>query len=121
MADPIIDERMLMDAIDVPVSLAVVERLQSGALMAAVNAFDRKLARGAYIELTASAFSLHTHLGRLHIINRVNELFKQGKLTQSRLTDAEMQLIAFCETERVSMRGLTGLVAQCPTSNDAIN
>src|ERR1017187_10411541 len=121
MADPIIDERMLLDAIDVPVSLATVECLQSGSLMAAVNAFDRKLERGPYIELTASAFSLHTHLGRLHMTARISEIFKQGKLTQARLNDAEMELLAFCETERVSMRKLTGLVAQCPTSNDSVN
>jgi hypothetical protein len=121
MADPIIDERMLMDTIDVPVSLGAIERLQSGALMAAINAFDRKLERSAYIELTASAFSLHTHLGRLHIVARINELFKQGKLTKERLAEAEQGLIGFCESERVSMRNLTGLVAQCPTSNDSIN
>ena len=121
MADPIIDERMLMETIAVPVSLAMVERLQSGALMAAINAFDRKLERGAYIELTASAFSLHTHLGRLHLVARINEIFKQGKLTKERLAEAELGLIGFCESERVAMRGLTGLVAQCPTSNDIVN
>lgn len=121
MADPTIDERMLMDTIDVPVSVSVIERLQSGALMAAINAFDRKLQRGPYIELTASAFSLHTHLGRLHMVARIHELFKQGKLTQEKLAEAETGLIGFCESERVSMRNLTGLVAQCPTSNDSVN
>ena len=121
MADPMINERMLVDTISVPASLENIERLQSGALMATINGFDRRLQREPYIELAAAAFSLHTHLGRLHMVARIKELFNQEKLTKERLNDAEEQLIAYCEHERVALQKLTGLVVQCPTSADPVN
>lgn len=121
MADPIIHEPMLLAALSPPVTVAGIEALQSAALMATVNGFDRRLTRDSYINLTASAFSLHTHLGRLHMINRIHELFKQEKLTEERLSEAETQLLAFCEAERVTLKNLTSLVTMCPTSNDPIS
>ena len=121
MADPVVDEQHLMGSLDVPASLAVVERLQSSSVISVIDGFDRKVTRDPFIHLTAAAFSLHTHLGRLHLIARINELFKQGKLTQERLTDAENQLIAFCEVERVTLCNQVALVAQCPTSASPVH
>jgi hypothetical protein len=116
MADPIVDERYLMAALDAPASLAAVEDLQSSALVAVIDAWDRKILRDPFVALTASAFSLHTQLGRLHMVARIHEMFKQDKLTDERLTDADLQLLAFCEAERISLVKLASLVAQCPTS-----
>ena len=116
MGDPLVDEWQLMETLNVPATLTVIERLQSGSILALVDGFDRQIKREPFINLTGAAFSLHGHLGRLHIVARINELSKQGKLTPERLNDAEIQLIDFCENERQALRGLAALVVQCPTS-----
>jgi hypothetical protein len=121
MADPKINEQYLLSVLDVPCSLDVIDRLQSGALMSSVNGFDRRILRDPFMALTAAAFSLHTNLGRFHLLARIRELEKEQKLTTEKLDEANLQLQAFCETERVHLVSQVTAIAACPTSVDKVN
>jgi hypothetical protein len=121
MADPFLNEQNILAALDVPASVGTVDRLQTAAMLAIVDGFDRKIQRDPFILLTASGLGLHTNMGRLHLINRVIELHKTQKLTPEKLTEADIELLAVCEAERIGLLNKSRLVSQCPLSTDKIS
>jgi hypothetical protein len=121
MADPIISEQSIIGLLDVPASLEAADRLQSGAMLALVDGFDRRIQREPFVRLTAAAMSTHTNLGRLQFLNLIVELAKKQPLTADQLTQAVIEIVAYCETERLSLLHQAKLVAMCPVSTDKIS
>lgn len=121
MADPIFSEATILNMLDAPASLAAVEPLRTGAILALVNGFDRKIQRDPFSLLVSSAVELHTNLGHLVLLDRMNTLNRQQQLTAEKFNEALINTIATCETGRLSLLHQMKLIAQCPTSYDKIS
>ena len=121
MADPQFDEHQILEMLAVPASLAMIDPLQMGAIMATIDTWDRKVLRDPFMELTAHAFALHSNLGRLRLLDFFNTAYTKNQLSPANFAESKTQLLAFCETERVMLRSRFELVAKCPTSNDKIS
>jgi hypothetical protein len=121
MADPVFNEATIISLLGAPASIAAFEPLQTGAALALVNGFDRKIQREPFTFLVSSAMGLHTNLGRLHLITRMRELQKQNILTPAKFDEASVDIVAFCETERLSLLHQMKMMTLCPTSDDKIS
>ena len=121
MADPVFNEQYILKMLDVPVGLASIDRLQTATMLTIVDGFDRKLKREAFVRLIANALSAHANLGRLQFIKLLMDLHTQHPVTLEQLVMASTEMVAYCETERVSLVKQFQLVAQCPTSLNKIH
>ena len=101
MADPLLDERSILNMLDVPASLVSAERLQTAAMLSLVDGFDRKLQREPFVRLTAAALSVHTNLGRLQFLNLLVQLRKQQDFTADQFAAATVEVVVYCEIERI--------------------
>ena len=121
MPDPILDERNILGLLDTPAGLASTDRLQTGSMLALVDGFDRRIQREPFVHLTAAVLSVHTNLGRLQFLNLITDLQKQRPLTADQLAAATIEMVAYCETERLALVHKVKLISLCPTSTDKIS
>jgi hypothetical protein len=121
MPDPILNEQVILQMLDVPAGLVSAERLQTASMLALVNGFDRRIQREPFVRLAAAAMSTHTNLGRLQFTQLVVDLHNKQPLTAADLAKAMTEITAYCEVERLALVKQVQLVALCPTSTDNIN
>jgi hypothetical protein len=119
--DPILNENLMLTTLVTPLSADDVERLQYGAMMSVVDAFDRKIKREPFCDIVAAALSLHSHLARLHLAMSIEALQKVGKLDEKKMSDATRILAEDGELQRRKLFKLMELVVACPRSDDAVH
>ena len=121
MADPILNEDMILAGLSPPAALDTADQLQEASWLAIANAYDRQIEREPFIQLIGAAMTMNNNLGRLQVTRRCREMMERDQLTKERLDDAVIQLIGYSESARVELFKLTELVAQCPTSLDKVS
>src|ERR1035437_6353686 len=121
MADPILNEDMILAGLSPAASLDVANQLQEASCMAVVNAYDRQIKRASFIDLTNAAMTMTSNLGRLQVTARCRDMLEQDKLTKEQLADAIIRTIGYSKSARVELFKLTELVAKCPTSLDKVS
>ncbi len=121
MADPILNEDMILAGLCAPASLDTADQLQEASWMSIANAYDRKIEREPFVKLISAAMTMNNNLGRLLVTVRVRDMLERGKLTKEQLDEAAASLIGYSESARVDLYKLTELVAQCPTSLDKVS
>lgn len=120
MADPILNESMILVGLSPPASLENIDQLQEASWLSIANAYDRKIERDEFIKLISAAMTMNNNLGRLQVTVRVREMMERNKLTKENIDAAATQLIGYSEVARLELYRLTELVAQCPTSLDKV-
>lgn len=120
-SDPQMYEPQLLDVLSVPAGVLTVERLQSGALMSVVDAFDRRIMRYPFIDLVQAAMVLNNQLGRLTLVAAIAEEVKNKTVTPEKLAEAIVGLTERAEIQRLKVLKLMQLVAACPTSEDNVH
>ncbi len=63
MTDPVLHEPTIMDTLDCTCEPDNAARLQAGALLSLVDAYDRKLEREAFVVLAGAALALIAEVG----------------------------------------------------------
>lgn len=121
MADPQLNEAMILDILDVPVSLEMAERLQSGALMSVLDAYDRKILRDPFTDIVAAALTLNQQLGRASLAQAVHNLIKSDGLTEEKVTATIKHYLERAEEQKAKIIKIMELVVQCPKKGDTIN
>lgn len=121
MADPLLDERLILTMLNVPVSLEVAARLQHASLMALVDAYDRKLERESYIALAGAALELHSAAGKYKIMSSIAALQKDNKLTVEEITSSQTELDKHATKLLSNLTALFERCAMCPTSEDKVH
>ena len=121
MADPVLDEILIQACLALPPTAENSEKVQQGALMAAVNAFDRRLERDKFIDIVSSAQTLKDALGRQSIARSIDIIFRAGDLSQEKLDSAIEGLTKVVDIHRLRLLDMVKDMAQCPTKHDSVN
>ena len=121
MANPILDESMILLGLSDPVSVVMINQLQTQAWMALTAAYDRKIERGPFIEVLGAAMALNNNLGRVQVMTRVREVMDEDGFTKEGMDGVIAQLIGYSEINRLKLYGLMDMVARCPTSFDQVS
>jgi hypothetical protein len=121
MVSPRIDESMVLGILDVPVNMNTVPQLQSGAILSTVDAWDRNIQRGPFVDIMAVSFNLHSGAGRLQTMISIRDMLSNGDLDVTKLDDAIGRLVSATETHRNALLKHMELVSQCPVDEDQIH
>lgn len=119
--DPVLNELMILNALEAKSGPASVQRLQTGALMSVIDAFDRRIQRPEFCQIVYSAMALHSHLARIHLGMAVETLIKQDLMDSKKIEEALRILTGDAESERISLYKQMELVVQCPTAADSVS
>jgi hypothetical protein len=121
MADPVIDENLIVDLLDVPPSPDTARQLMAGATMLLIDAYDRQISRDYFVSVVHNAMSLHTYAGQYGAVTNTQRLLADGKLSAEVLvtsSDAAVRLlnqyIALCLRQ-------AHLLRECPLSTDRVH
>src|ERR1700737_2556440 len=88
MADPILNEEAITQALDTVVDLQTINRLHAGALMSIVDAWDRKILRDEFVVLVDAAMKLTEHTAKLWLIHKVKEAHSKQRVNEAALLKA---------------------------------
>lgn len=121
MADPIINEFMILGVLDAKASEDTIDQLQYGAVLSTMDAFDRKIERRPFMEVAATSYKLHSLLARLASVADISRRLKDNLLTPESLDETMKQIAGAAEWQRVALMQKMNLVAQCPKTEDTIH
>lgn len=121
-ASPLLDERVMMDALRAPIAGGEgASRIMIGAMWALLDSFDRKLERDKFEEIADQSVKLTQLLARLSLCEIIQRMHNNGTLTGEKLEEAVADLAKRAEVERRSFCEKMNLVVQCPWESDPIN
>jgi hypothetical protein len=112
---------MILECLEVPVKTENIGAIQSGAIMAIVDAFDRQIERNHFVMLCDYAMTLHGALGRMYTLLSMRQLAVSEDLNTGTIDHAVERLTEHAVMKQVQLRELMGKVAQCPTANDPVS
>jgi hypothetical protein len=121
MADPLMDEQLILDQLRVEPGYENIAKLQAGALQALIDMYDRKMTRGEFMHCAASAVALYGQTSKLVMLGSVRQAFDCGDLDIARIVQAEGQLIDLIRRQSGTVAEIVERLRQCPTSQDAVH
>lgn len=121
MADPIIDEELIMALLKGTVCPDNVNRLQQGAIFALVDLYDRKVTRDEFTNMASSCIALYGQLAKLWVLRNIEQVYDEGELDKPRFHTARD---ALQDVIRAQCEGVIDIVKRlqaCPTSEDKVH
>lgn len=125
MSNPVLDEKRIMAILSGKVphdsQLNITCRLQTGAIMAMIDAYDRKVDRDSFILCISYAMGLHTIASKRLLVTHLHELFRDDTLTDAQFCVAEAELNKMADTKLGELIEFVTKLAQCPVAGDSVN
>jgi hypothetical protein len=121
MADPVLDEQLIIDLIETKPAADTMNRLRAGALMLVVDAYDRKITRERFLMVAHTAMALHSYASQYTGVDNMQDLFRAGKLDDAVLTDALGEATKLLESYIDRALKEARLLKQCPLSVDKVH
>lgn len=121
---PLFDEQMILDCLAQPISFEAIGPLQSAAMMALIDCYDRKVEREFFGNVAATALALHTAMGRLHTSTVLRAMANEEQFKgnpERELDGAIKSLTAHAQLRQKELNQMVHLLVQCPTGEDSIN
>lgn len=121
MADPVLDENLILEALQRVPSYSNIGALQQGALQSLIDMYDRKMTREQFLHNAATAVSLYGQTCKLWMLGQMREAFDNGDLDIARIMQAEGALVAIMRKQTSELTEIVEQLKQCPTSQDAVH
>jgi hypothetical protein len=120
--NPQFNEQLIIDCVASKAGVETIGPLQSSAMMALVDAYDRKVERKYFCSLALGALALHTAMGRLHTTNAVRGILADAGHPVGKEMDAIVDNVTkVAEARRLELQDMVKLLVQCPTEDDPIS
>lgn len=121
MANPIMDEDMLLEMLACQMNYDNTARLQSAALYAVVAAHDRQCTRDEFIALMESAMGVHSYVGKMSMMTQIRQNFTEKQLDLEMIDRSLENLISYGNSSQANLRAFLTRMVQCPTSLDKVH
>ena len=121
MADPVFDEDSIRALLAAPATVEYTIAIQTGAVQAAIDLYDRKVTREEFMNSIAPCITLYGQAAKLWMLHNIKDVFETGELTPERFAKTND---AMCELMRKQLQTVTEIVKRlqtCPTSRDAVH
>jgi hypothetical protein len=119
--DPLIDEEFMVEALSTKVSPQTIARLQTGAMLLLIDAYDRKTTRGEFAQIADCAVKAYAQAAKLWLMTNIKESDDGGFLTTDAIGEAQCALIASVADLTNNARDLACLLKQCPIKEDKVH
>lgn len=120
-ADPIIDEEFMVEALSAQVSPATIARLQTGAMMLLIDAYDRKTTRMEFAQIADAAVKAYAQTAKLWLMTNIREACDSGYLDAAHVDEATCALIANVADKINDAREIALILKQCPLKEDKVH
>jgi hypothetical protein len=124
MVSPVIDEKIMLDALTVKhVTGENSRRIQVGASLLLLDAYDRKVTRDQFIAALGAASSLFDSVGRFEMIAAVKSYAKENGncATLVDIEEALASVTKLVEQFTSQCAKMATLVEQCPKDEDKVH
>ncbi len=121
MGDPVLDEDLMVDLIEVDPTPDAAQRLMAGAMMLLVDAYDRKVTRENFNAIVTTAVALHGYAAQYGCLCVTQRLFRDGKLDDLTLTNSVETLRKFVVRNAEIGAKQARLLRDCPLSDDKVH
>lgn len=121
MADPILDENLLLARLKSPPNVIDTENLQSAAMGTLLDIYDRKVTREEFIKMASPCVALYAAVGRFELLMSIKECFDAETLDVSSFTVAATGIKAAIDAHSASVTETVNRLKACPTSQDKVH
>jgi len=120
-ADPVVDEEFMVEALSTEVSPQTIARLQTGAMLLLIDAYDRKTTRGEFAQIADAAVKAYSQAAKLWLMTNIKAACDEGYLDPAHVLEAQCALIASVADMTGNARQLACLLKQCPLKEDKVH
>lgn len=120
-ADPVVDEEFMIEALSTKVSPQTIARLQTGAMLLLIDAYDRKTTRGEFAQIADAAMKAYAQAAKLWLMTNIKYASDEGFLDKEQVLEAQCALIASVADMTGNARDLACLLKQCPLKEDKVH
>jgi hypothetical protein len=121
MADPILNEQEIILLLRAAASPDNVARLQTGAVQALIDLYDRKVTREEFLHSAAPCLTLYGSAAKLWLLENIHGVYAEGALDQERFTQAARGLEDLIRKQAESVIDIVRRMQLCPTSEDRVH
>lgn len=120
--DPLIDESILIEALDVTISSETIQQIQSGAFLLVLDAWDRKVTRDQFIAALGAAQALIDSVARVSLMSNVKRhQARSGAVTPADIESAVHGCMEMAKDSNRECLKMAQLLKQCATKEDPIH
>lgn len=120
--DPIINEDMIIEALDCTLTSETIQQVQSGAFMLVLDAWDRKVTRDQFIAAVGAAQALVDAVARVSLMSNVKRCHAgKGGISDVDIETAAHGCMEMAKKSNLECVNMARLLKQCPLSEDAIH
>jgi len=121
MADPLLDEDLMVQLLSVTPSIETVTQLQAGAVQVVCDLYDRGVKRDEFTSKASAAIGLYAQCAKLWLLNNVHNVHTAGELDDARFKLAHDGLLDVITKQAEVVREIAATLRQCPTSQDVVH
>lgn len=121
MSDPFLDEDGIIALLTCAPIRDNVARLQTGAVQALADLYDRKVTRQEFLSGASLCLSLYSSAARMDILASTYDVFENGTLSTASFEKASGQLQDLIRVQCDNTIELVRRLQKCPTSQDKIH
>lgn len=121
MPDPYFDEQVIIDLLSAPCNVDNVMQLQTGAVQAMMDLYDRGCTREEYADALSKVIGVYAQASKLWMLHNIENVFDEGSLSKSKFVDADKKMCDLLRTQSTLVIELMKRLQQCPTSKDKIH
>lgn len=121
MSDPVFDEDYICALLAVPVNLQMIVTLQTGALQALIDLYDRKVTREEFMNNVAPCVTLYGQCAKLWMLASVQKAYAENDLTEERFQQTEKSMVELIRKQSQTVIEIVKRLQLCPTSQDKVH
>lgn len=121
MADPVLDEDLILYSLKCPCTKDYTQTIQAGAVQSLCDAYDRKMTRDEFTAAAAACLTLYGQASKVWMLHNVQEVFDAGNLNTQAFVDADRRMTDLLRLQCEVVIELVKRLQACPTSKDSIN
>lgn len=121
MAAPILDEDEIIRYLKSPCNVEMINIIQSGAVQALMDMYDRETTRDEFLRMAAPCIALHSQCAKLWLLNNIHEVFKGGDLTDDRFVQAKEGLSDLIRKQTETVIESVKRLQLCPSDQDVVH
>lgn len=121
MADPILDEDMIVTLLKTPVSVQNVNAIQAGAVQALIDLYDRKCTREEFVNLASPVLALYGQAAKLSLLANVEIVYDSGDLDKDRFNRARDGLVDLIRKQTETVIDVVKRLQLCAGTQDHVH
>lgn len=121
MADPVLDEDLIVSLLKSTISADSVARLQMGTVQALVDLYDRKVTRDEFTTAASHCLALYGQLAKLWLLTNIESVYDAGHLDKNNFKQAAAGLQDIVRKQCEGVIEIVKRLQLCPTSEDKVH